>query len=258
MESIAFKEEEKEGGGERKQVKGKTASLSHILFFFQAQRAGEKPGSRRQQGAALPSTGQKKNPRSNHSERKSSFSSFFDPPPKWERMWQPGGINEGVRGYKISCTKCAGLENMPGNAAFSPALGAIATAVGHARHTGSTQASTSLDWCSLLDPKQPSSEPTWVGSLPLQSLLFKGILLIHSKVSPPATGPGAPQEALLFCAVQEWPVASMHLGWEGVLPLRKHCLYKQKRLHPLAYMISKLFSVFSAPESKGSCEDKGN
>lgn len=47
-------------------------------------------------------------------------------------MWQPGGINEGVRGYKISCTKCAGLENMPGNAAFSPALGAIATAVGHA------------------------------------------------------------------------------------------------------------------------------
>lgn len=61
MESIAFKEEEKEGGGKRKQVKGKTASLSHILFFFQAQRAGENPGSRQQQGAALPSTGQKKN-----------------------------------------------------------------------------------------------------------------------------------------------------------------------------------------------------
>lgn len=158
MESIAFKEEEKEGGG-RKQVKGKTASLSHILFFSSTKGGGEA----RQQAAARSSTTiyrpEKKYPRSNHSERKSNFSSFFDPPPKWERMWQPDGINEGVRGYKISCTKCAGLENMPGNAAFSPALGAIATAADHARHTGSTQASKSLDWCSLLDPNNLALSP---------------------------------------------------------------------------------------------------
>lgn len=56
MESIAFKEEEKEGGGERKQVKGKTALLSYILFFFKHKGQGrsQAAGGSKEQHYHLP------------------------------------------------------------------------------------------------------------------------------------------------------------------------------------------------------------
>lgn len=167
-------------------------------------------------------------------------------------MWQTGGINEGVGGYKISCTKCAGLENMPGNAAFSPALGAIATAAGLARHTGSTQASKSLDWwalglhndrmwgcehqLSLLDPNNlPLSPREWAGCH--CSLSFSRAFCLSILKSPHLQpGPGQHKRQCFSVLSRSGPVASSHLSWAGGLLLRKHCLYKQKRLHPLAYI----------------------